>query len=216
MRERSPAPESLTQVPGAVRNVFIPRPRYPDCPFPELLASESPLEVEIGCGKGKFITARAEKNPGINFLAMDKAGKWLKRRRLSAEKRGLSNLKFLVADAREIIRDHLPRERVSMFHIYFPDPWPKRRHRDRRLVTAEFLRQLYERLVRGGFVYAATDDADYFLAFKEAIEKSGCAWMLRETKNERMVCDVELPMTNYETKFHTEGRDLHYLEARKP
>ncbi len=196
--------------------IWKPRPRFTACPFPEFLASGLPLEIEIGCGKGKFITARAGQNPAANFLAIDKAGKWLKRRRLSAEKRGQANLKFLVADAREVIREFVPAERVCLFHVYFPDPWPKRRHRTRRLLTAEMLRLLYERLVPGGWVYAATDDTDYFAAIKEAVRACACPWTMRESKNERLACDVELPMTNYEAKFHAQGRDLHYLELRKP
>ncbi len=198
-----------------LKKKWEPKPRFAECPFPDFLSSDRLLEVEIGCGKGKFIAARSEKNPGINFLAIDKSGQWLKRRKQSAEKRGISNLKFLVVDAMEIIRAYIPHEKVSIFHIYFPDPWPKRRHRSRRLVTEELLRLLYERLVPGGFVYAATDDKDYFLAFQEAVQKCGCPWAVHEAKNERLVCDVNLPMTSYETKFHIEGRDLHYLKLKK-
>ncbi len=200
---------------GKIQKIWKPEPRHTEFPFPELLKSTKPLEIEIGCGKGKFITARAEKSTERNLLAIDKAGKWLKRRRLSAEKRGLAHLKFLVADAREILRNHIPQGRVSIFHIYFPDPWPKRRHRDRRLVTADFLRLLFDRLVPGGLLYAATDDADYFQAIKKAVQESGCAWQMREACNTRLTTDVELPMTNYENRFFTAGCDLYYLELKK-
>lgn len=192
-----------------------PPPRFRECPFPEFLSSASSLEIEIGCGKGKFIAARAEKNKEINFAAIDKAGKYLKRRKLSAQKKGLTNLKFLVADAREVLRQHVPSARVSIFHIYFPDPWPKRRHRDRRLVTAELLQMLYDRLKRGGLLYAATDDEDYFQAIKTAVAASGCPWQIREARNTRLTTDVDLPMTNYENRFFTAGCDLHYLELKK-
>lgn len=192
-----------------------PPPRVMECPFPEFLSSASPFEIEIGCGKGKFIAARAEKNKEINFAAIDKAGKYLKRRKLAAQKKGLTNLKFLVSDAREVLRQHVPSDRVSIFHIYFPDPWPKRRHRDRRLVTAELLQLLYDRLKPGGLLYAATDDGDYFQAIKKAVAASGCPWQVREACNTRLTTDVELPMTNYENRFFTAGCDLHYLELKK-
>ncbi|MBP9864800.1 MAG: tRNA (guanosine(46)-N7)-methyltransferase TrmB [Candidatus Omnitrophica bacterium] len=192
-----------------------PPPRLMECPFPDFLGSSSPFEIEIGCGKGKFIAARAERNKSINFAAIDKAGKYLKRRKLAAQKKGLTNLKFLVADAREVLRQHVPSGRVSIFHIYFPDPWPKRRHRDRRLVTAELLQQLYDRLKPGGLLYAATDDGDYFQAIMKAVAASGCPWQVREARNTRLTTDVDLPMTNYENRFFTAGRDLHYLELKK-
>jgi len=159
--------------------------------------------------------ARAEKNREINFAAIDRAGKYLKRRRVAAQKKGLTNLKFLVTDARDILRDHVPSARVSIFHIYFPDPWPKRRHRERRLVNAELLKILFDRLRPGGFLYAATDDHDYFEAIKKAVEQSGCSWQLRESRNARLTTDVDLPMTNYENRFYTAGCDLHYLELKK-
>lgn len=208
---------SVSEVPKSLdRKAWVaPPPRSMECPFPEFLNSQAPFEIEIGCGKGKFIAARAEKNKAINFAAIDKAGKYLKRRKLATQKRGLTNLKFVVADAREVLRQHVPTERVSIFHIYFPDPWPKRRHRDRRLVTAELLRMLYERLKQGGLLYAATDDGDYFQAIKMAIVASGCPWKVRESRNTRLTTDVDLPMTNYENRFFTAGCDLHYLELKK-
>lgn len=201
---------------GSLPHPLRPRePRYKECPFPGFIQSPKPLEIEIGCGKGKFIAARAEKSDAHNLLAIDKAGKYLKRRRMKAEKKGLSHLMFLVADVREILRDHVPAGRVRIFHVYFPDPWPKRRHRDRRLVTADFLKLLYDRLEPEGLLYIATDDSDYFHAIKTAIRESECPWEVREARNQRLITDVELPMTSYENRFFSAGCDLYYLELKK-
>ena len=158
--------------------------------------------------------ARAERNPEINFLALDIASKWLKIGQERAAKKGLSNLKFLPAEAREILREHIPAARVSQFHIYFPDPWPKRKHQRRRVLSEEVLGMLYERLTPAGRVLVSTDYAGYFEAIQEAVQNCGKPWKVAIRKNERFAAPDE-PMTNYETKYFAAGRDLFYMELRR-
>ncbi len=189
-------------------------PRYPVFPFPEIIASSRPLEIEVGCGKGRFIMARAERHPEIDFLALDIASKWLKIGQARATKRGLSNLRFLPAEAREIFSDHIPAGRVSQFHVYFPDPWPKRKHHRRRVVSESVLRMMYDRLTPEGCVWIATDYADYFESILQAVQCCGVPWKGVSKKNERFAAPGE-PMTNYEAKYFQAGRDLYYLELRK-
>jgi len=177
-------------------------------------ADPRPLEIEIGCGKGKFLIARAEANPDVNFLGVDLAWKWMKYAVTRSEKRGLTNIRFIKYDARMLVKHGLPDASVSVFHIYFPDPWPKRRHRKRRLVNGAFLALLYDRLRPGGLVELATDYHDYYLQMREAIAQSGVAW-----RDERMTTDARPfsadAMTNYEIKYAAAGRRLHYIELRK-
>lgn len=176
------------------------------------------LEVEIGCGKGKFLVARAQTLPEIQFLGIDKAGRFMRLGAARAEKRQLANLKFVRGNVLEILERDVAPQSVSVFHLYFPDPWPKRRHRHRRLLTAEFFRRLHERLVNGGLIEIATDFEDYFSEIRKSVTEKGAAggvvWgCIRESVNERLFPAVA--QTNYELKYQKEGRPIYYLELQK-
>ena len=183
-----------------LETLVLLRPKAEPPPF---LNSTRPLEVEIGCGKGKFLTSRAGTNPQISFLGIDRIEKWVKM--------GCDNLVFVKAECREFLTQLKP-ESVSIFHIYFPDPWPKRRHRKRRLVTAGFLDLLLSRLLPGGFIELATDDLDYFQQMKKAAAPFGWA-RIRESINERPLGRGH--QTSYELKYAAVGRPLYYLELQK-
>ena len=177
-------------------------------------AKPGPLEVEIGCGKAKFLIARATEHPDINFLGIDVVWKWMKYAVQRSDKRGLENVRFIKADARRVVRDTLAEGSVSAFHIYFPDPWPKRRHHKRRLVTGSFLAELHSRLVPGGLIELATDHDDYFDFMQAAVVHSGVGWQrVSETADDRIF--EALSKTNYELKYEAAGRTLHYLELQK-
>lgn len=172
------------------------------------------LEVEIGCGKGKFLVARAEENPHIHFIGIEKANRFLRRGIQKREKRELENLEFMKGDVRQILKEKILPESVEVFHIYFPDPWPKRRQRKRRLLTAEFFHLLHSRLKHCGLIEIATDFFDYFQEIKKTIEGMHGVWsQMRETQNERLF--PSQVQTNYERKYQMEGKSLYYLELQK-
>jgi tRNA (guanine-N(7)-)-methyltransferase len=173
-----------------------------------------PLEIEIGCGKSKFLIARAEKYPAIHFIGIDRLAKWMKIGEKRAQNKNLGNIQFLQAEAREFLEQSLPSESVSRFHIYFPDPWPKRRHRKRRLVNEEFLESLYSRLIAGGIIHFMTDDPDYFGEVRNVAQRRKVRWgRITEKINERF--EKKLALTNYEAKYQKQGRDRYYLELEK-
>lgn len=179
-----------------------------------MFGNDNPVEIEIGCGKAKFLIRRARERPDVNFLGIDVVWKWMKYGVIRSDKRGLSNIRFVKADAREVIRYGVERGSVSIFHMYFPDPWPKRRHRKRRLVTGEFLKLLHSRLRNGGLVELATDHEDYFAQMKRAVIQSGIPWdRVAETADRRIFDSGE--KTNYEIKYEDSGRTLHYLELAR-
>ena len=172
------------------------------------------MEFEVGCGKGKFLVARAIQNPGTNFFGLDRVSKFMKLGKTRAEKRELPNIRFVRAEAKAFLNDAVAPESVSIFHIYFSDPWPKRRHQTRRVFTEEFLRLLHARLVPGGLIEIATDDKDYFAAMKKTIAATGELWEnVRETVNERILDSMN--KTSYEIKWAAEGRPLYYAELKK-
>jgi tRNA (guanine-N7-)-methyltransferase len=201
----------------------LPLPRRPSGPheklpvempaFTELFETPGPLEVEIGCGKAKFMLDRAIQNPGVNFVGIDYAGKWMKIGQKRGEKRNLPNVRFFRVHAQPFLEKYLPDASVSIFHIYFPDPWPKRRHGKRRLVTAPLLRQLHRKLVPQGRVELASDHKDYYELMRGAARETSSLWKKMTESNTRFFCPEF--QTNYEAKYAAEGRPLHYLELCK-
>lgn len=184
-------------------------------PLDDLFPSvPGPLEVEIGCGKGKFLVGRATAEPGIRFLGVDMAGKWMKIGARRGEKRSLANLCFVRTDARILVEKYLPEESVSVFHVYFPDPWPKKRHQKRRIAKGSFFLLMRDKLKTGGRIEIATDNHPYYLDIQQEVEALGPIWASRrETVNQRLFCEDF--KTSYELKYEAEGRPLYYMELVK-
>jgi tRNA (guanine-N7-)-methyltransferase len=197
----SPGPNRLDRnFPGTIRDMF---------------PGGRPMEVEIGSGKGRFLMHRAMAHPDRGFIGIDYIWKYLKIGWQRVERRGLENVLFFKAEANEVVTHLVPDESVSVFHIYFPDPWHKRRHNKRRLLTPDFFKLLHRRLAPGGLLEIATDNLDYVAAFKSALIDAGDTMWSRtqETFNERIMNpDIK---TNFELKYEAEGRDLYYLELEK-
>ena len=131
-----------------------------------------------------------------------------------SEKRELDNIRFIKADARPVLRDAVAENSVSICHIYFPDPWPKKRHHKRRLITGSFLELVHSRLVADGLIELATDHEDYFERMRAAVVQSGVRWQrISETADDRI---FDAPSkTNYEIKYEAAGQTLHYLELQR-
>jgi tRNA (guanine-N7-)-methyltransferase len=181
----------------------------------DLFARACPLEIEIGAGRGRFLLHRAATHPDRNFLGIDYRWRFLREGAERAERRGLANLLFFKAEAEEVVQHLVPATSVDVFHIYFPDPWHKRKHHKRRLLTPDFFRLLHARLKPGGLLELATDNFDYLVAFKTALIVAGeRMWSgSRERHNERII-DPGV-QTHFEAKYARAGRDLYYLELVK-
>jgi tRNA (guanine-N7-)-methyltransferase len=128
-------------------------------------AAARACEVEIGCGNGHFLCAYAAENPGTLLIGIDIKEKRCLKAREKMEKRGLRNVSIVQGNAEAFLRD-LPPGSVDAFHIYFPDPWPKSRHRKRRFFTMETLQAMHGRLRAGGRLYFGTDFFDYYIQAK--------------------------------------------------
>jgi tRNA (guanine-N7-)-methyltransferase len=181
----------------------------------DLFPNRHPFEMEIGSGKGRFLLERAAKVPEHNFLGIDYAWRFLREGHQRIEQRGLDNLRFYKAEAGDVVRQLIPDASVETFHIYFPDPWPKRQQRKRRLLTPEFFRLLHQRLKTGGKLELATDNFEYLVFFKKSLVEAGdTLWSsVRESRNERLL-DPEI-LTHFEAKYRREGRLLYYIELSK-
>jgi tRNA (guanine-N7-)-methyltransferase len=121
-----------------------------------------PLEIELGAGDGSFLIQWAALNPGVNFLGVERLLGRLKKIEKKSRRAGLRNVRAVRIEAGYFAEYLLARESVSAFHIYFPDPWPKRKHRQNRLINVQFTDVLRAALRRDGVIYLRTDDLDYF------------------------------------------------------
>lgn len=128
---------------------------FPDNP-------DAPVEIEIGVGKGTFLLERSKENPQINFLGVEYAKPYAVYVADRFRRTGQQNAKMLCTDAGPFFPNALPDNSIWRLHIYYPDPWPKRKHRRRRLIQPKFLEQARRVLKLGGQLLLVTDHRDYF------------------------------------------------------
>jgi tRNA (guanine-N7-)-methyltransferase len=128
----------------------------------EIFPRKQRLEVELGAGDGSFLIAYAKVHPELNHIGIERLLGRLRKIDRKAHRAALENVRLLRLEAAYFVQYLLPRESVSAFHIYFPDPWPKRRHWKNRLVNEEFTDLLRGPLLTGGAVHLRTDDEPYF------------------------------------------------------
>src|SRR5216117_2552649 len=126
----------------------------------QLFGRSAPLHVDLGCGDGSFLCEMAQQFPKRNFLGIERLTKRVEKVRRKAEK--IENVRVLRADTLFALRCLLPQNSVETFYLLFPDPWPKRRHQQRRVFTREFLDAIAVALEENGFLRVATDQPDYF------------------------------------------------------
>ena len=162
-----------------------------------------PVEVEIGCGTGTFILHAARENPDTNYYGIERAYRRARRLLADVEARRLTNTRILAADAGCVIVNVVPDDSVHAHHIYFPDPWWKRRHFGRRYFTPEFARGLERTLEPGGTLYLATDVAEVMARMLAAVTESTTLERLPERRSPRV------GLTNFERKGLARGADIH-------
>jgi len=126
-----------------------------------LFENTNPLIIEIGFGMGRATAGIAYKNPEINYLGIEVHKPGIGRLLWEIEKLRLKNIRIIEGDAAEVLTNRIRDNSVSAFHIFFPDPWPKKRHHKRRLVKRPFTDLLAGKLVSGGYVYMVSDWVDY-------------------------------------------------------
>ncbi|HNX26979.1 MAG TPA: tRNA (guanosine(46)-N7)-methyltransferase TrmB [Phycisphaerae bacterium] len=166
-----------------------------------------PLEIEIGVGKGTFLVARAAYRPEVNFLGIEYAAPYAKYAADRIRRAGLTNAKMLHADAERFFKKLLPDNSVFRVHLYFPDPWPKRRHHRRRILQPEFLQHVRRVLKPGGQFLIVTDHREYFEHMLKVItDAEGFA---RTDFPKLLDSDVHIVGTNFEKKYVEQGRNFY-------
>ena len=134
-----------------------------------LFSAPAPLEVEVGSGKGLFLRNAAAARPQTNFLGIEVAAKYARFAAAMLVKRNLRNAVVVQADALRIFAELLPHASLQAVHVYFPDPWWKKRHKKRRVMRESFLRDIDLTLLPGGMLHFWTDVEEYFHATLELI-----------------------------------------------
>lgn len=129
--------------------------------FYEVFGNKNETVIEIGFGNGDAFLKTAKKNMDKNYLGFEVYLNGFASCITSASEMGLSNVKLMRADVHEILENCIENNSVSAFNIYFPDPWPKKKHHKRRLINKEFVELLSQKLICGGTVHFATDIEDY-------------------------------------------------------
>jgi tRNA (guanine-N7-)-methyltransferase len=138
-----------------------------------LFGNHAPCHLEIGCGNGDCIVSLAQANPGNNYLGIEVHRPGVGSLMLRAAALGLRNLRILNRDAVEALAIQIPVSSVDHFYVFFPDPWPKKRHHKRRLLQPDFIASLRDRLRANGRLFIATDWQGYADYIGEAMAQVG-------------------------------------------
>jgi tRNA (guanine-N7-)-methyltransferase len=165
----------------------------------ELFPQVQPLEVELGCGDGSFLARYAGQHPEHNFIGVERLLGRLRKTCRKGFRAGLSNVRGVRIESSYFLEFLLPRHSVSALHLYFPDPWPKRKHRRFRLVNERFPLVAAQALVPGGVVYLRTDDEDYFKQMSEVFA-AAAGFKPMETPEE-----LSGVVTDFEREFNAKG-----------
>jgi tRNA (guanine-N7-)-methyltransferase len=200
----------MASIPGtiAAKAEIIPENYFAPLNLEAIYGKRGTLEVDLGCGDGLFLAAAAAANPSKNFLGIERMPGRVRSTCRKIEAGGLSNARVLEIEISYAVRYLLPAASVAAFHLMFPDPWPKRRHSPRRIVTAELLTALYRALVPGGTLLIATDEINYF----REIERLGSG-----SPDFVVIFERETPAlgTTFEKRFRRDGLEIQRLVLRK-
>jgi len=139
-----------------IRDTWRPHPFWT-----AIFGNVEPVEVEIGPGDGSFLITAAAQRPQTNFLGIERSRARARRLAIQVARSGAPRVRVLHANAECVIRTLIPPDSVAAYHVYFPDPWPKRRHTARRLFTTDLIARLADTLVPGGCLSLATDVYGY-------------------------------------------------------
>ena len=168
-----------------------------------------PLDVDLGCGDGAFLRGMAAQQRGRDFLGIERLLGRVRKVCRKAQREGLTNLRVLRLDSAYALGYLLPTHGVARVHLLFPDPWPKKKHHKRRLVTREFCGSLERVLDTGGEFLFKTDHGEYFSEGCEAAVGSGLFDELPWEDG-----DVEYAETDFERLWKGQGRSIYRARFR--
>ena len=211
----------LRNIPGAREAMLesefvIQNPKSHRNQWKEVFGNDNPIHLEIGMGKGRFITTLALENPDINYIGIEKYSSVLLRALEKREQIEVSNLFFIRMDAEELTEVFGYHE-VARIYLNFSDPWPKERHAKRRLTSKEYFARYDQILKSEGTVEFKTDNRDLFLFSLESVEESGWNLVLSTADLHHSIYFADNVMTEYEERFSSQGNPIYKMVAdRQP
>lgn len=183
--------------------------------FVHVFGRAAPVHIEVGSGKGTFLLNQARARPEADFLGIERANKYYRYAVDRIGRWGLKNVRIIRTDAVAFLAESVSPGSVDCFHIYFPDPWPKKRHHKRRFFNPGNLELLLAALKLSGSLRVATDHAEYFQVISGLIEDASD----RLKRTDFLPCAAasvgEWVGTNFERKYLKESRPIYTVAAQK-
>ena len=181
----------------------------------ELFAADRPVELEVGSGKGLFLVNAAARRPDRSFLGLEVSRKYAREAAERIVKTALTNVRVMRGDARIFFDRLVPQASVATIHVYFPDPWWKRRHRKRRIFNDWFVDRVIATLIPGGDLRLATDVKEYYESIIKLIAKRAELVATAFPEAAATIDGQADYLTNFERKYRIEGRSIHRACYRK-
>jgi tRNA (guanine-N7-)-methyltransferase len=192
----------LVELPQGMADPLVPLAQQEGAlPLEAVFARRAPVEVEVGTGKGHTLATLAQRDADVDFLGIEVGSRWVRLARVRLIRAALPNARLIHGEAEWILDRYLAPGSVRRFHVYFPDPWPKKRHVKRRLFRPGFAALMARCLETGGEVRIATDHAAYFEQIRDVMDAAGfrhrpdAAW-------------PENPVSSFEAKYRHQGRTI--------
>ena len=183
--------------------------------FVRIFGRPGPVHIEIGAGKGTFLLGQAQAQPGDNFLGIEWARKYYRYAVDRIGRRGVTNARIIRTDAAGFLADSVPDDSVDCFHIYFPDPWPKKRHHKRRFICSANTEHLIRCLKLAGQLLIATDHVDYFEQIKLVLASRSDVLEETDFIKPAGAESGEWVGTNFERKYIKDQRPIYTIAVRK-
>jgi len=165
----------------------------------EYFPKTQPLEIELGCGDASFLLNYAQAHPERNFIGVERLGGRIRKLDRKGRRAGLTNLRGVRIESGYFLEYLVPPKSATALHVYFPDPWPKRKHLKNRFINERFTEIAQRVLVPGGIVYLRTDHEDYFEQMTTVFAASA-AFRPVETPGE-----LSALLTDFEEEFLKQG-----------
>jgi tRNA (guanine-N7-)-methyltransferase len=179
----------------------------------DVFGTAGPVELEVGSGKGLFLANAARARPGHNFVGIELARKYAQRAAERVARLGLANVRVVAGDARLFLARFVPPASLKTVHVYFPDPWWKKRHKKRRVFAEPLVADIERALEPGGELLVATDVEEYFGVIRDLVAGHPRFHEFPAPEPSAPGHDLDY-LTNFERKYRLEGRPIYRVHYR--
>ena len=173
--------------------------------FLRVFGREAPVEIDLGCGDGAFLVEMAKRHPERDFLGTERLLGRVRKSCRRASDAGLCNVRVLQLESLYTTQYLLPPGSISVFHVLFADPWPKQKHKRRRLINAPFLDAARAALTSDGILNLVTDHQEYALHIREVVSERS------DFEEVSQPPGLEYPMTDFEKRFREKNLPIHRI-----